>query len=172
MAALDRQTAGEIASLLERQIRDYGKQIDVRETGQVLEVGLADGVGRPFQWDCAQAVAGFRVFEVTPPRDALPGVTARHFIESLTWHVGHRPEGTGVTELHWTLLEIGANGVGQAGHELLPWSGDWPGLEHSAELAPALSLQMIRTGHVRWRIEGTPPLRGWILRSDKKEGGE
>jgi hypothetical protein len=135
-------------------------------------IGLADGVGEPFQWDCAQAVAGLRVFEVTPPRDGLPGVTARHFIESLTWHVGHRPEGTRVTELHWTLLEIGANGVGQAGHESLPWSGDWPGLEQSVDVAPALSLQMIRTGHVRWRIEGTPPLRGWILRSDKQERGE
>ena len=135
-------------------------------------IGLTDGGGTPFQWDCAQAVAGLRVFEVTPPRDALAGVTTRHYIESLTWHVGRRPDGTRVTELHWTLLEVGPRELGQAAHERLPWSGDWPGLEQASDLAPALSMQMIRTGHVRWRIEGTPPLRGWILRSEKKERGE
>lgn len=134
-------------------------------------IRLTDGAA-PVQWECAQAVAGVRVFDVTPPRDSLPGVTARHFIESLTWHVGRRPDGTRVTELHWTLLEVGPDGVGQAGQERLPWSGDWPGLEQSSDLAPVLSLQMIRTGHVRWRIEGTPPVRGWILRSEKKERGE
>lgn len=45
MAAL-KQSAGEIASVLERQIREYGKQVDVRETGQVLEVG--DGIARVY----------------------------------------------------------------------------------------------------------------------------
>ncbi len=45
MAAL-KQSAGEIAAVLERQIRDFGKQIDVRETGQVLEVG--DGIARVY----------------------------------------------------------------------------------------------------------------------------
>ncbi|HET6576299.1 MAG TPA: F0F1 ATP synthase subunit alpha [Fimbriiglobus sp.] len=45
MAAL-KQSAGEIASVLERQIKDFGKQIDVRETGQVLEVG--DGIARVY----------------------------------------------------------------------------------------------------------------------------
>jgi F-type H+-transporting ATPase subunit alpha len=45
MAAL-KQSASEIASVLERQIRDFGKQIDVRETGQVLEVG--DGIARVY----------------------------------------------------------------------------------------------------------------------------
>jgi F-type H+-transporting ATPase subunit alpha len=41
-----RQSAGEIASVLIQQIRDYGKQIDVRDTGQVLEVG--DGIARVY----------------------------------------------------------------------------------------------------------------------------
>jgi F-type H+-transporting ATPase subunit alpha len=45
MAAL-KQSASEIAAVLERQIRDFGKQIDVRETGQVLEVG--DGIARVY----------------------------------------------------------------------------------------------------------------------------
>ncbi|MGL6075722.1 MAG: F0F1 ATP synthase subunit alpha [Fimbriiglobus sp.] len=42
----DKIKAGEIASILERQIADFGKQIDVRETGKVLEVG--DGIARVY----------------------------------------------------------------------------------------------------------------------------
>ncbi len=38
--------ASEIASIIERQISDFGKQIDVRETGKVLEVG--DGIARVY----------------------------------------------------------------------------------------------------------------------------
>jgi len=38
--------AGEIASILEAQIANFGKQIDVRETGKVLEVG--DGIARVY----------------------------------------------------------------------------------------------------------------------------
>jgi F-type H+-transporting ATPase subunit alpha len=39
-----KQSASEIASILIKQIEDYGKQIDVRGTGKVLEVG--DGIAR------------------------------------------------------------------------------------------------------------------------------
>jgi F-type H+/Na+-transporting ATPase subunit alpha len=46
MAALNKQSAGEIAAILERQINDFGAKIDVRETGQVLEVG--DGIARVY----------------------------------------------------------------------------------------------------------------------------
>ena len=42
----DKINAGEIASILERQIADFGRQIDVRETGKVLEVG--DGIARVY----------------------------------------------------------------------------------------------------------------------------
>jgi F-type H+-transporting ATPase subunit alpha len=38
--------ANEIAKVLEQQIANYGKQIDVRETGQVLEIG--DGIARVY----------------------------------------------------------------------------------------------------------------------------
>ena len=42
----DKINAGEIASILERQIADFGSHIDVRETGKVLEVG--DGIARVY----------------------------------------------------------------------------------------------------------------------------
>jgi len=41
-----KQSASEIASILERQISDFGKEIDVRATGKVLEVG--DGIARVY----------------------------------------------------------------------------------------------------------------------------
>src|SRR5579885_1173897 len=44
--AASKLNANDIASIIERQIADYGKQIDVRETGQVLEVG--DGIARVY----------------------------------------------------------------------------------------------------------------------------
>ncbi len=43
---VDKINAGEIASILERQIADFGRQTDVRETGKVLEVG--DGIARVY----------------------------------------------------------------------------------------------------------------------------
>src|SRR4051812_8479590 len=46
MAALNKQSAGEITAILERQINEFGGRTDVRETGQVLEVG--DGIARVF----------------------------------------------------------------------------------------------------------------------------
>src|SRR3954463_4755677 len=45
MATL-KQSPGEIAVILERQIADFGFKTDVRETGQVLEVG--DGIARVY----------------------------------------------------------------------------------------------------------------------------
>ena len=45
--------ASEIAAILERQITDFGKQIDVRSTGKVLEVG--DGIARVFGLSDAMA---------------------------------------------------------------------------------------------------------------------
>ncbi len=42
----NKSSASEIAAVLVRQISDFGKQIDVRETGKVLEVG--DGIARVF----------------------------------------------------------------------------------------------------------------------------
>src|SRR5205823_3932491 len=46
--------ASEIASIIERQISDFGQQLDVRETGRVLEVG--DGIARCY--GLAQVMAG------------------------------------------------------------------------------------------------------------------
>ena len=46
MANALKQSASEIASVLIRQIEDFGKQVDVRETGRVLEVG--DGIARVY----------------------------------------------------------------------------------------------------------------------------
>jgi F-type H+-transporting ATPase subunit alpha len=49
-----KQSASEIAAILERQILDFGKQIDVRATGKVLEVG--DGIARCY--GLSEAMAG------------------------------------------------------------------------------------------------------------------
>lgn len=138
----------------------------------VDRTGVARGAaGTPvgYDWECAQAVAGLRTVEVPPPADALPGVATRHFVESLTWHLGYRDDGSPVNDLRWTLLEVTADGVGIAAQTSLQAATEWSGPTRAPHSAPALSMQMIRTGHVRWRIEGRPPLRGWLLRPEIKE---
>ena len=45
---------GEITDILKREIREYGREIDVAETGTVLSVG--DGIARVYGLE--QAMAG------------------------------------------------------------------------------------------------------------------
>jgi hypothetical protein len=129
-----------------------------------------DGAVIGYDWECAQTVAGLRAVEVTPPPDALPGIATRYFVESVTSHLGHRDDRQLVHSRRWTLLEVTADGVGVAAQASLQPSGEWFDPRGAAEPAPALSIQMIRTGHVRWRIEGVPPLRGWLMQPGLAEG--
>lgn len=119
------------------------------------------------EWGCAQFIAGFRTVAVPPPPDALPEAATRFFLEMVSWHVGQRPEDKRIIYfLQWKLYEVAPGWVRNVAMVELASVPHWPGPEFPPELGPAVTLQMIRTGHVRWRVEGAPPRRGWIMRPE------
>ena len=72
--------------------------------------------------------------------------------------------------LTWQLFEI-------RGKEVMPQLPDDIILGTSSSIAAGvppgiearLTLQMVRSGHVLWGVEGAPPKRGWLMLPDPKE---
>lgn len=117
---------------------------------------------------CPQLVARVRPLTIAPPPDAAPGVSARHFVDLLVWRGGVNPLDSSRTyTLVWQMYELRAGKIGIAGEEELYSIATWP----QSGLPPAFdarfSVEMIRSGHVRWRIEGAPPKRGWFMLPDE-----
>ena len=135
--------------------------------GGIRVVGAADQDAAP-DLVCAHVVSRVRPVTIAPPADAAPGVEARHFVEMFAWHAGHEPRGPGLRYLlNWRLYEVRGQHVGPVAVQILDRSDHWPtGLP--PEIDGRFSLDMIRSGHVRWRIEGAPPRRGWIMLPDEK----
>jgi hypothetical protein len=65
----------------------------------------------------------------------------------------------------WQLYESIAGDVTEVALETVGSAGAWP----QGDAVPEVSIEMIRSGHVRWRIDGAPPKRGWIMLPDKKD---
>ena len=125
-------------------------------------IGLA-GSRRPWLdgLECPTLISDLRAFTVAPPADALDGVKARHFLDAATWHLGRRPQDQQlVYVLKWHLFEVDTRGIGHGGLAELATQLEWP----AASVEADVSFEMIRTGHVRWRIDGDPPRRGWLMR--------
>jgi hypothetical protein len=108
--------------------------------------------------NCPQVIARARALTLAPPEDAAPGVGARHFVEMLAWHAGG--DATLRYVLFWSLYEVRDGGVRMA---LLEPVIDAASPSLQPELDRRLTIEMIRSGHIRWRIEAMPPRRGWIM---------
>lgn len=113
---------------------------------------------------CPQLVARVRALTIEPPSDAAPGVVARHFIEMLFWSGGHTPQ-SGQARYDFTvgLFELRGRSVAIIAQERLHTSDRWPVPALPPDIDRRFTMEMIRSGHVRWRFAGTPPKRGWIL---------
>ena len=113
---------------------------------------------------CPVLVARVRATSVPPPPNAAPGVEARHFIELFSWTAG-RPanEGSMRYVCIWQAYEVHGNGVGWVAQEELLTATSWPEPADPADLGTMTSMEMVRSGHVRWRIRGAPLKRGWIM---------
>lgn len=148
---------------LQEQVLELGgRRVYVGRLGILLEganppTSVSDGT-----LDCAQQFAQVRAATIEPPRDAAPGVAARHFIEVFAWF---EARGKFQRGLMWHVYELQGETLQPVLAELLLNKPglDWapPGLPR--EIEAGLTMQMIRSGHVRWRLEASPPLRGWIL---------
>jgi len=118
---------------------------------------------------CPQLVARLRPLTIAPPADAAPGVKARHFVELLAWQVGkEKLDPTLRYFLQWQMYELRGEKIDCVAREHLDSISKWPQPAVPPEFDARFSVEMIRSGHVRWRMEGVPPKRGWIMLPDEK----
>jgi len=116
---------------------------------------------------CPLAIAHITTRTIGPPEDAAPGVKPRHFIELFSWHLGQNPTNhTLIYVLQWQPYEVSDAGIGLGGIAEVTTVVGWPGFRLPVDVASGPVMQMIRSGHVRWRIDGDPPKRGWLMLSE------
>jgi hypothetical protein len=120
---------------------------------------------------CNMAIALVRSRTIDVPENAPPSIGPRHFVELFAWRRNPVPAGSGGTfGLSWQLFEV-------RGKDMLPRLPDDIMLVTSSSIPQGLppgiearlTLQMARSGHVLWRVEDTPPKRGWLMLPDRKE---
>lgn len=135
-----------------------GHAVQVGRTG----IRLTSQADSAVDFGCPQLVARVGPRTVPPPAGAATGVEARHFLESLVW-VPHGADEAPGYALEWRMYEIEASGPRLALIEVLEATPRWPQPALPPDLDARLTIEMIRSGHVRWRLDGAPPRRGWIM---------
>ena len=127
-------------------------------------ISVADSNEEPWElYGCPQLVARVRTTSLAPPEDAAPGVAARHFIEVFSWSVGTK-DASRVYVLRWDLFEVADKRLHLfAASDALVTRSSWPGRGLPTEVENGLTLEMIRSGHVRWKLACAPPKRGWLM---------
>jgi hypothetical protein len=113
---------------------------------------------------CSQLVARIESRTITPPLDAAPGVVARPFVELLGWQA-MQMAGDPATRyvLSWTMFELRGKTLEPVAIEHLLSVATWPRAALPPDFEARFSVEMIRSGHIRWRLDGAPPKRGWIM---------
>jgi hypothetical protein len=133
-------------------------------------IGLADAAdGKLQDFGCPALFSRVRVTTLEPPSDAAPGVKARHFVELFAWTVRQPSNGAPQYLLEWRAHEVLANAIVPCSWEGVEIATRWPRPAAPPDLDQRVTLEIIRSGHVRWRIAGAPPKRGWFTLPDDKE---
>jgi hypothetical protein len=127
-------------------------------------ISLVESNDEPWElFGCPQLVARVRTTSLAPPDDAAPGVGARHFVEVFSWSVGTK-DGAPVYVLGWHVYEVANQRIHFfAASDALVARSTWPGGGLPVEIEKGLTVEMIRSGHVRWKLQGSPPKRGWFI---------
>jgi hypothetical protein len=129
-------------------------------------VHLADAMPeRPDQIvGCPMLIARVRPLTVTPPSDAAPGVVARHFVDLLFWRPFFKPGDPPRFVLQWEMFEVQQHKIEMVTmEEQLDSIDGWPLSPMPKDFDAKLSLQMIRSANIQWKLDGAPPRRGWIM---------
>ena len=112
---------------------------------------------------CPLAVALVRSRTIDPPEDAPSYLGPRHFIEVFAWRRNHvEPQTDGTFALGWLLFEVRSNEVMPVATEMVLASSSITG-GLPPDVGGRITFQMVRSGHVLWRVAGAPPKRGWIM---------
>ena len=120
---------------------------------------------------CFARVGRVRALNIAPPPDAAPRVAARHFVELVGWGMRVRPDTPAPSYvLRWQLYELGEKKVELVVNEdfLDDQTNDWPELARIEKFDQRVNIEMIRSGHIRWRLDGAPPKRGVIMLREEK----
>jgi hypothetical protein len=113
---------------------------------------------------CSQLVARLGTRTVAPPADAAPSVVPRSFVELLGWQAVHMADDPSVRYvLSWTMFELRGKKLEPVAMEHLLSASTWPRAALPPDFDARFSVEMIRSGHIRWRLDGAPPKRGWIM---------
>jgi hypothetical protein len=80
------------------------------------------------------------------------------------------PPGTSapIYVLRWQLYEVRGKKVEVVAGEMFDETDHWPEPGLIQKFDERFSLEMIRSGHIRWRLDGAPPKRGWIMLPDER----
>jgi len=129
-------------------------------------VHLADAMPeRPDQIvGCPMLIARVRPSTIAPPPDAAPGVVARHFVDLLFWRPFFKPGDSPRFVLQWEMFEVQQHTIKMVTmEEQLDTVEGWPVTALPKNFDAKLSVQMIRSGNIEWKLDGAPPKRGWIM---------
>jgi hypothetical protein len=128
-------------------------------------IRLASDEGRRFEApvNCPQLIARVRPLTMEPPADAAPGVKPRYFVDVLGWSAG-----PGSYSLGWQLYELRNKKLELVVILELISSDSWPMPALPKDFDSRFTIEMIRTGHVHWKMDGAPPKRGWVMLPEKE----
>ena len=119
--------------------------------------------------NCPLLVARVRTVTTPAPPDAAPGIKGRYFVELLAWYGGRDPRTSTLTyELQWQMYERRGERLDAVAMEPIETASTWPSPPLPLDFDARFTLEMIRSGHVRWRLDGAPPKRGWIMLPEEK----
>ncbi len=111
---------------------------------------------------CPQLVAHVRVTSVEPPPDAAPGVKARHFIEIFVWEARRSVP---ASSLRWDVYEVRDKQILFFQPQHLVTRTGWPERGFPGDVERGLTLEMLPSGSVQWKLEGDSPKLGWITKN-------
>jgi hypothetical protein len=128
-----------------------------------LRLNESDSEVSVYEIGCEVVRVRFRLRTIEPPADAAPGVRARAFVELVYWRSSQASASPALWNMVWRMIEI--RGGKLIPGEMVPVASttELPDPTVPADFDTRLAVEMIRSGHIRWRLDGRPPKRGWMM---------
>jgi hypothetical protein len=138
-------------------------------TGATVRVGrhglsMVDDPDSLVEFWCMPLVSSVQHLSVAPPRDAMPGMKSRDFIEVRSWSNGRSQDGEPRFHAVSRIFEVRGRTIRQLTEASLREVSGWP----AGQVIAPTSYEMLRSGHVRWKVDGDPPRRGWLMLPDQE----
>jgi hypothetical protein len=113
---------------------------------------------------CPGVIMRLRARTIDPPPDAAPGVAARELLELVDWQGPQTVDGGLRYSLTRHLFELHGKELVTVAAVVQSVAGGPTLAALASDFDSRFHIEMIRSGHIRWRLDGAPPERGWIMR--------